>query len=177
MEKYGDPNYPVDLDFSRGLRAQLSWSNFPAVYSYWLKSRTGINLYFDGIGHGRCNEELSAESRTRFLSHGVDPQIEFDLAYPDVLATFEAEIGCTLETDAQLFFSFGRSDEPKFTEERSIRYRLVPGVNKVVFSLPAEAVSSLRFDPVQLPGEIDIRSVVLTSRCSGQRSARGILAA
>lgn len=175
MEKYGDQDYPVDPRFSHALRAFLSWNSFPAVRSHWLRSMTGINLYFDGIGHGRCNEELSAESRTRFLSHGVDPQIEFNLEYPDVIATLEAEICCTQETDAQLFFSFGQPDEPKFTEERSIRHRLAPGFNRIVFSLPSEAVSSLRFDPVQLPGEIEIQSIVLTSRYSGQQTARGKL--
>ena len=175
MSKYGDANYPVAPHFSEALRAQLSWKDFPTVYKGWITRIPGINVYFDGIGHGRCNDQLAAESRHIFWSHGSDPQIEFNLEYADSIAFMDVEITCSMETDAQLFFSFGDEGEDKFTEERSIRYRLSPGFNRAEFELPARPVTSLRLDPVEIPGEFNILSLTLRPRSEAQTVARAKL--
>ncbi|CCW17115.1 hypothetical protein EBBID32_14540 [Sphingobium indicum BiD32] len=175
MTKYGDANYPVSPPFAEALRAQLSWKDFPKVYKDWIVRCPGINVYFDGIGHGRCNDQLAAENRTLFWSHGSDPQIEFALDYADNIGFMDVEITSSAETDAQVFFSFGEEGEAKFTEERSIRYRLSPGFNRVEFELPDRPVTSLRLDPVEISGELNIFSVTLRPRLQGQAVARAKL--
>ena len=57
-------------------------------------------------------------------------------------------------TFAQLFWS----DAPSFTEDRSVRLPLksAGSVQRLVFPLPADGVSWLRFDPMDAPGDVVI---------------------
>lgn len=159
------PDYSPAATFTAALCAQLSKRSYPAVYSAWQADLDRLCFY--GLGVARFNDQIVPKERklNAFKSTNSDPQIVFLNASIEDGAEYELTVNMTSGATgtAQLFWGLAEPGGPLFAEYASAKQMVSVGENRLVFKIPSrDRTNRLRFDPLNCPGDFDIRDVSLT---------------
>lgn len=164
LRGYGREGYQPSPTFVAALRAQLARRTYPERYHEWAGQVD--TLCFGRMGTGEMNNQLDVVPGSPGLlaSTGSDPQIVFP--YTAIEGGRGYQLHISLHSDAsgmaQLFESHAEGTGYPFSEERSHRLPVQTGENMLKFDLrPSRRGRQLRFDPLNCPAKIRIRSIQL----------------
>lgn len=162
---YGDATYKPPVDFIDALRAQLSFKYHPQVYKVWVDSDPMTTFKLFDLGEYKENGHVLCVSRELncFKCTGSDPWFHFI----DVPLEGERGLKITVKmessVDSTAMFFYKNSKDIKFTGEKRVVAKVVAGSNWLEFVLPDNLNPSIRFDPLDCPGEITITDIKSTS--------------
>lgn len=168
LSLYGESSYKPSIDFVDALQAQLSFKFHSRVYEKWIKSNPRTTFKMFDFGEYKENSHVYPVDRARncFRCTGSDPWFEFiDVPLGKNLGggmKIFIEMESNVNSVAMIFYK--SIDDISFTGEKKIEAQVAVGFNLLEFVLPGNLNNSIRFDPLNCPGEIkiiNIKSIIL----------------